>query len=211
MAQRRAGRAGRVVEVDDPLLDRDEHRDGGRELRHRRPAERRVDAAVRQRRPVRVHHGHGTGGARPAVDLPKRLHTSTLSSDAPPAHLLRGRVRRTRRLLARRARRSHGLGLRHRADPAGRRRSARRTRTSRRGSASRSSRRALEEAGSSLDDVVRTRIYVTDAGNIDDVGRAHRRRSRPPARRRPASSPSCSTRGGWSRSRSTRSSRRRDG
>ncbi|HVC88485.1 MAG TPA: RidA family protein [Gaiellaceae bacterium] len=33
--------------------------------------------------------------------------------------------------------------------------------------------RALEETGASLDDVVRTRIYVTDAAHIDDVGRAH--------------------------------------
>lgn len=32
---------------------------------------------------------------------------------------------------------------------------------------------ALEEAGASLDDVVRTRIYVTDASLIDEVGRAH--------------------------------------
>lgn len=33
--------------------------------------------------------------------------------------------------------------------------------------------RALAEAGASLDDVVRTRIYVADAGFIDEVGRAH--------------------------------------
>jgi enamine deaminase RidA (YjgF/YER057c/UK114 family) len=33
--------------------------------------------------------------------------------------------------------------------------------------------RALAEAGSSVDDVVRSRIYVTDAANIGDVGRAH--------------------------------------
>jgi enamine deaminase RidA (YjgF/YER057c/UK114 family) len=32
---------------------------------------------------------------------------------------------------------------------------------------------ALGEAGATLDDVVRTRIYVTDAAYIDDVGRAH--------------------------------------
>jgi enamine deaminase RidA (YjgF/YER057c/UK114 family) len=33
--------------------------------------------------------------------------------------------------------------------------------------------RALEEAGTSLDAVVRTRIYITDASLIDEVGRAH--------------------------------------
>jgi enamine deaminase RidA (YjgF/YER057c/UK114 family) len=33
--------------------------------------------------------------------------------------------------------------------------------------------RALEEAGATLDDVVRTRIYVTSAEHIDAVGRAH--------------------------------------
>jgi enamine deaminase RidA (YjgF/YER057c/UK114 family) len=33
---------------------------------------------------------------------------------------------------------------------------------------------ALAEAGATLDDVVRTRIYVTSADVLDDVGRAHR-------------------------------------
>jgi enamine deaminase RidA (YjgF/YER057c/UK114 family) len=33
--------------------------------------------------------------------------------------------------------------------------------------------RALREAGASLDDVVRTRIYVTDPSLIGEVGRAH--------------------------------------
>lgn len=43
--------------------------------------------------------------------------------------------------------------------------------------------RALREAGATMDEVVRTRIYVTDAGFIDDVGRAH---SEAFARARPA-------------------------
>lgn len=33
--------------------------------------------------------------------------------------------------------------------------------------------RALAETGATLDDVVRTRIYVTRAADLDDVGRAH--------------------------------------
>lgn len=33
--------------------------------------------------------------------------------------------------------------------------------------------RALAEAGASLDDVVRTRIFVIDATHADEVGRAH--------------------------------------
>jgi enamine deaminase RidA (YjgF/YER057c/UK114 family) len=42
---------------------------------------------------------------------------------------------------------------------------------------------ALAAAGASLDDVVRTRIYVTDAKLVDEVGRAHREAF---ARARPA-------------------------
>jgi enamine deaminase RidA (YjgF/YER057c/UK114 family) len=34
--------------------------------------------------------------------------------------------------------------------------------------------RALADAGADLDDVVRTRIYVTSADHIEPVGRAHR-------------------------------------
>ncbi len=33
--------------------------------------------------------------------------------------------------------------------------------------------RALAEAGAGLDDVVRSRMYLTAAGDIEDVGRAH--------------------------------------
>lgn len=34
-------------------------------------------------------------------------------------------------------------------------------------------RKALEEAGAAIEDVVRTRIYVTDIGSWAEVGRAH--------------------------------------
>ena len=34
-------------------------------------------------------------------------------------------------------------------------------------------RNALEEAGATLDDVVRTRIYLASADDVDEVGRAH--------------------------------------
>ena len=34
--------------------------------------------------------------------------------------------------------------------------------------------RALRQAGATLSDVVRTRMYVTDISNFDDVARAHR-------------------------------------
>jgi len=35
-------------------------------------------------------------------------------------------------------------------------------------------RQNLEEAGSSLDHVVRTRLFVTDPANIDEIARAHK-------------------------------------
>ena len=64
--------------------------------------------------------------------------------------------------------------------------------------------KALADAGTSLDDVVRTRIYVTDASLIDEVGRAHGEAFATARPRPPASSRSCSTRAGAWRSRRKR-------
>jgi len=125
------------------------------------------------------------------------------SEHGTPVDHLRGRVRGARRLLAGRAGRRPRVGLGHGADHAGRRRSA--------ADAYEQARiclaiieRALVEAGASLDDVVRTRIYLTDAVYIDEVGRAHGEAFARARLRRPASSPRCSIRAGSSKSRPKR-------
>ena len=74
MPDRRALRPRRLVEVDDALLDRDERRERGRELRHRGPAEDVLDGTVSrddsrraaQRPPRRARAPHRRSGeARP--------------------------------------------------------------------------------------------------------------------------------------------------
>ena len=52
-------------------------------------------------------------------------------------------------------------------------RARRGTRTDRHSAASRSSSAALEQAGAAATDVVRTRTFLRDAGDADEVGRAH--------------------------------------
>ena len=171
---------------------------------------RRSTLAVRRLRAVRVDHCRRRRGRTASRRLAAAPPHGDTTGDGSPAHLVRRRVRGTRRLLARRARRSTGLGVRDGADHARRRRSRRRTPYEQARICLEIIGRALAEAGASLDDVVRTRIYVTRAAYIDD-GRARPPRGvrdRPPGDDR-ASSPSCSTRAGWSRSRSKRSSRRR--
>src|SRR5207248_9001286 len=81
-------------------------------------------------------------------------------------------VRAARRLLACRPGGRPRLGLGNGADHARRRRPAG-TPYEQAQVCLRIIEHALAEAGGSLDDVVRTRIYVTDAAHIDDVGRAH--------------------------------------
>src|SRR5438477_13071241 len=82
MAEGRPGRAGGLVEVDEPLLDGHEHRHRRGQLRHRRPDETPRDFSVR-----RLHATSDTDRdviARPAVDLAQSVHGGETSGMTPP-------------------------------------------------------------------------------------------------------------------------------
>ena len=70
--ERRAGRARRLVEVDEPLLRGDEHRHRRRHLRHRGPRESPPRVPVR--RGGSAGDADGDVVARPPVDLAQRIH-----------------------------------------------------------------------------------------------------------------------------------------
>ena len=180
---RRAGRAGRLVEIDDALLDGDEHGDRGCELRHRRPGERcPTSPNVASTRPVTDRDVV----ALPHVDLAQSLHD--VDTTAVDRQLSRpARPSSSASAIRARCASATGLGLRHGADHAGD--------ADPPTGAYEQARvclaiiaRALGEAGASLDDVVRTRIYVTDAGSSTRSAAPTARPSQPPGRRRPASS-----------------------
>src|SRR6476619_1720602 len=71
MSQSGARRPGGLVEVDRPLLESDEDRQPGQELRHRRPREHALRVAVLRRDPPR---DAGSRTRLPAVDEPQRVH-----------------------------------------------------------------------------------------------------------------------------------------
>src|SRR5205085_978145 len=76
VAQRGAGRPGRLVDVDDALLGRDERRERRDELRDRGPADGAgavADGA--QLAPVRVEHRDRRERRRPRFDLTQSLHS----------------------------------------------------------------------------------------------------------------------------------------
>ena len=73
VAEGRAGRAGRLVEVDRPLLGGDEAGERGHRLRHRRPAELAAGVAVHGRDRPRRCRPRRVG--RPALDGPQSVHS----------------------------------------------------------------------------------------------------------------------------------------
>ena len=172
----RAGRAGGLVEVDDPLLRRDEHGHRGGELRDRRPgvkalhvAENRLDAR-RSPRPPRCAHGHASTCRKASI-------ASTLSawsgSSSPPER--RSRIASATRAPCASGARS-GSPARRRSCPATPTRPT--TPTSRRSICIGIIERALAEAGATL----RRRRAHPD---LRHARRGHRRRRpRPPRRLR---------------------------
>ena len=74
MANGRAIGAGRVVEVDDALLDCDEGRERRRELRHRGPAKDVLGGTVLRGDTVGPHDGRRGVRRLPVVDLAKGVH-----------------------------------------------------------------------------------------------------------------------------------------
>ena len=74
MAKRRAGRPGRLVEVDRSLLERDEDREPGEELRDGGPRQLGVTRPMRRDDGVRERHSSGSGARAPAFDGAQRLH-----------------------------------------------------------------------------------------------------------------------------------------
>ena len=180
VANGRAGRAGGLVEVDDSLLRGDEHRDRGRELRHRRPREiaalvaaRRLDGAG-DRKPRRARTATRPPGAAPPrwADT-RRMERQRISSGAA----FEARVGYSRAVRV-------GTGSGSRAP----RRSCPGDADPPAGAYEQAQvclsivERALAEAGASLDDVVRTRIYVTDAASSTTSAARTATRSQPHGR-----------------------------
>jgi enamine deaminase RidA (YjgF/YER057c/UK114 family) len=163
--------ACRLVEIDDPLLRGDEHGHRGRELRHRCP--RKLDVHVAGRRLDAAHDADRNVLARPRGDLRESLHGAE-TNGVDRQRISSGSAYEDRVGYSRAVRWGPHVWVAGTApimpddaDPPA--------------NAYEQARicidivaRALGEAGGTLDQVVRTRIYVTDASLIDDVGRAHR-------------------------------------
>jgi enamine deaminase RidA (YjgF/YER057c/UK114 family) len=174
MAEGRPGRPGRLVEIDQPLLDGHEQGHGRGELRHGSPGSPARNVSVR---PVRAAGDANCNVvARPAVDLAQSLHGGETSGMTPTSFRRRissGTAFEERVGYSRAVRIGDQVWVSGTAPimpgdadpPAGPYEQAKLCLDI--------IERALVEAGAVLDDVVRTRIYVVDAALIDEVGRAH--------------------------------------
>jgi enamine deaminase RidA (YjgF/YER057c/UK114 family) len=168
---RRSLRAGLLVEVDDPLLGGHQDRDRGGELRDRCP--RKFELLVARNGLDTPRHRDRRVVARPRPNLRESLHGA--ETNGVERQLISSGAAFEDRVGYSRAVRvgSHvwisGTApiMPNDADPPDD--AFEQARICLEIVAS-----ALSKAGATLDDVVRTRIYLTDASLIDDVGRAHR-------------------------------------
>ena len=168
--ERGAGRAGGLVEIDDPLFGCDEHRDRSRELAHRGPGESALYFAVGSL--GRPGHGDGHVLAGPPIHLAQRVHGGD-TTHVERRHISSGAGLEERYGYSRAVRAGDRVWVAGTApimpadaDPPT-------TAYEQAKVCLAIIERALMEAGASLHDVVRTRIFVTDAAYADEVGRAH--------------------------------------
>ena len=163
-AERRARRPGRLVEVDRPLLERDEEREAGEELRHRRPAQLDVARPVHADLAAGARHAGRRGACAPVVDRfavrprreilglwSRRVISSGSSCEAALSATAAPSSSGDHVYVAGTAPIMPGD-----ADPPA-------SRTSRCAAASRSSSTRSPKPARASSDVVRTRVYITDA------------------------------------------------
>ena len=87
------GGPGGLVEVDRPLLGRDEHRERGDELRHRGPAEDVTVIAVPAEDPARRYRRRSRMLGSPVLDLTQGFHRGDTTTRMEPwSHDFRGRL-----------------------------------------------------------------------------------------------------------------------
>src|SRR5438132_4572472 len=171
MSHGRARGPGRLVEVDRPLLRGDERRERGHELRHGRPAEDTVALTMR-REHLRAARDAGSRMRRgPPLHLPQRVHKRDASAmrmlvpSGSPYEATIGFSRAVREgnhvfVAGTAPMMPDGEDLP--ADPYGQMRRCLQIVAT-----------ALLETGATLEDVVRTRTFLVDAANWEEVGRAH--------------------------------------
>jgi len=169
----RARRAGRLVEVEDALLRRDEHGEGRHGLGDGREANDTGRVPAADDATLRIDDPGGGEGDRPAVDLAKGLHECAIlvlleRRNIPGTGAYEPIVGYSRAVVA--GDRVHVSGTA--ANPPD-------------GSPPPEDvydqthvcleliRTALEKAGTSLEHVVRTRVYLVDPADFDGFARAH--------------------------------------
>src|SRR4051794_17472406 len=168
MTEGRARWPGGLVEIDRPLFEGDKERQPGQKLRHRRPRLNGLDRTVRRYDAARADDAGRRIGRIPAVDQPQRIHDVDTRSVprrlAPAVSPFADTVGYSRAVRVGQQVYVSGTAPIGCDSP----------------DAYDQAKRCLEiivaalaELGAGPEHVVRTRMFVTDAGDWEAIGRAH--------------------------------------